>query len=58
MYQVANLGRGSTEIEDLERLPADWERAKFSHRKSVLYMEILLNHSYNSLLPATLVFVK
>ena len=30
MYQVANLGRGSTEIEDLERLPADWERAKFS----------------------------
>ena len=26
MYQVAGFGRGSTWLEDMERLPADWER--------------------------------
>ena len=26
MFQVANFCRGSTKLEDLERLPADWER--------------------------------
>ena len=28
MYQVAGFGRGSTQLEDLERLPVDWERKK------------------------------
>ena len=26
MYQVAGFGRGSKELEDLVRPPADWER--------------------------------
>ena len=29
MYQVACFGRGSTWIEDLERLLVDWERENF-----------------------------
>ena len=48
MFQVAGFGRGSTKIKDLERLPADWEREINFHSKSILYLEVLLTHSYNS----------
>ena len=41
MYQVAGFGRGSTLLEDLEPLPADWEREIIFHCKSALYLEIL-----------------
>ena len=46
MYQVAGFGRGSTKINDLERLPADWEREIIFHCRSILYLEVLLNHSF------------
>ena len=45
MYQVASFGRGSTQLEDLERLPVDWAREKFFNCNSICYLEILLNHS-------------
>ena len=48
MYQVACFGRGSTWIEDLERLPGDWEREILFHCKSILHLEILSNHFFNS----------
>ena len=41
MYQVASCGRGSAWIEDLERLPADWENEIIFHCKLILYHEIL-----------------
>ena len=40
MYQVAGFGRGSTWIEDLERVSVDWEREIISHCKSILNLEI------------------
>ena len=36
-------------MEDLERLLVDWEREIIFHCKSTLHLEILLNHSCNSL---------
>ena len=57
MYEIAGFGR-SSEFEDLERLPADWEREVIFHCKSTLSLEIFLNHSYNSLFLAIPVAVK
>ena len=34
--KVGGFGRGSTLLEDLERLPADWERETLFHCKSTL----------------------
>ena len=48
VYQIAGFGRGSTWIDDLERLLADWERETNFHCKSILHLDILLNHSCNS----------
>ena len=58
MYQIAVFGRGSTYIEDLERLPADWEREIIFHCKSIPHLEILSNQSYNSPFLAIPVSVK
>ena len=58
MYQDAGFGRGSAYHKDVEQLPVDWERGILFHCKSVLHLEILLNHSRNEFFPATLVFVK
>ena len=60
LYQVACWSRLNM-IEDLERLPVDWEREKMLHCNSILFLEILLNHSCNSCNSpslATPVFVK
>ena len=54
MYQIANLGRGSTHLEDLERMLADWEREIIFHCKSPLYLKNCWNPSCNSFFPATL----
>ena len=58
MYQVAGFGRGSTLLEDLEPLPADWEREIIFHCKPAQNLEILWNHSNNSFFPAPPVLVK
>ena len=58
MFQVVSCGRGSTWIEDLERLPADWERDITFDCKLNPYLEILLNRSYNSSFPAIPASVK
>ena len=58
MYQIAGFSRGSKKIEDVEKLLVDWERGIILHCKWVLYLGILLNHSYNSFFPATPVSVK
>ena len=58
MYQVASFGRGSTKIQDLERLVVDWEREIIFHCNSILHLEILRNHSCNSPFLAILVSVK
>ena len=59
MCQIAGLGRGSRQIENLERLPVDWEREIIFHFKSILHLRTLWTHSYiiHSFL-ATPVFVK
>ena len=46
MSLIACFGRGSARIVDLERLPVDWERENFFHCNSILYLDILLNHSF------------
>ena len=45
VYHGACFGRGPTLIEDLAQLPADWEREIIFHCKSIVYLDILLNHS-------------
>ena len=56
MCQMACFGRGSTWIEDTERLPVDWERERDVHCSSIQNLEIFLNHSCNSHSLATPVF--
>ena len=58
MYQIAGFGRGSTNHEDLERLPADWERGCNFRCKPIPYLDILWNNSKNALFLATPVSVK
>ena len=41
MCQIAGFGRGSTEIQDLERLQADCEREIIFHCKSILHLGII-----------------
>ena len=42
----------------MERLPIDWAGEKSFQCNSILYLEIILNHSCNSPFPVTPVFVK
>ena len=58
MCHVANLGRGSAFHQDSEQLLVDWELGIIFHCKLILHHENLKDHLYNSIIPATPVFVK
>ena len=45
MYQIADFGRGLAPHRDMEQLLVDWEDEKVSHRKLILHLKILKNHS-------------